>query len=199
MMRTSALLLTLLVAGAPAPVLAQGFGIKGGLSFGNVSNRGVLPGNLGRRTGFAAGVSLGGGPGLLGFGVEALYDQRGVKDDANPVDERKQDFLDVPAYLRVTLPTPGLQPFAYAGPQASFELRCHAGGVACPDTSSTGVARKKTEFAGIIGGGVRIGARGAFSLEGRYIYGLTDLKLNTVTGASSYKTRTFLILTGFSF
>ena len=198
--RKSILMLALLLTAAPAIAAAQGeFGIKGGLSFGNVSNRGVLPGNLDGRNGFAAGIAIGSGPTLIGLGLEGLYDQRGVSNSANAIDSRKIDYVDVPAYLRVTLPTPGLKPFAYAGPQVSFEVRCRAGDSPCPDNGPSGQPRKKTEFAGIIGGGVRIGERGAFTLEGRYIYGLTDLKLSTVTSSESYKTRSFLILTGFSF
>jgi hypothetical protein len=37
------------------------------------------------------------------------------------------------------------------------------------------------------------------SIEGRYVYGLTDLKLNTVTSSESFKSRTFLILAGYHF
>jgi hypothetical protein len=51
----------------------------------------------------------------------------------------------------------------------------------------------------VIGGGVRLGAASAFTLEGRYIYGLTDLKLSTVTSSESYKTRSFAILAGWAF
>jgi hypothetical protein len=36
-------------------------------------------------------------------------------------------------------------------------------------------------------------------LEGRYIYGLTDLKLGTITSSTSYKTRSFLLLAGLTF
>jgi hypothetical protein len=36
-------------------------------------------------------------------------------------------------------------------------------------------------------------------VEGRYVYGLTNLKLGTITEDESYKTRTFLILGGISF
>ena len=44
---------------APTRLIAQvEFGIKGGASFGNISNKGVLPGDLKTRTGFAAGVSV---------------------------------------------------------------------------------------------------------------------------------------------
>lgn len=175
-----------------APVVAHaqfGFGIKGGGSFGNVSNRGVLPGNLGTRTGFAVGLALGSSSGVLGFGIEGLYAQRGVQS-ATAGDSRSLDYIDVPAYLRVMIPTPGLAPYAYAGPQVSFELHCNDGTGACAASG-----RSKTSTAAVIGGGVRIGER--FSFEGRYIYGLTDLKLNTVTSSSSYKTRSFLLLAGF--
>jgi hypothetical protein len=195
MKHRSTILIALLLAAAPVTAQAQ-LGVKAGGSFGNVSNRGVLPGSLDTRTGFAAGVSLGLGSGLLGLGIEGLYAQRGVNSDGSPNDSRRLDYVDVPAYLRVTLPTPIVKPFAYAGPQVSFEVRCQANGVQCPDTAAGGVSRKKTDFAGVVGAGVRISG---LSIEGRYIYGLTDLKLNTVTNTDSYKTRSFLVLAGFSF
>jgi hypothetical protein len=173
---------------------AQGFGIKGGLSYGDVSNRGVLPGDLEGRTGFAVGLAAGSNWGLIGIGVEGLYAQRGVRKTASS-DSREIDYLDVPGYLRVAIPTPGVSPFAYAGPQISFELRCHAGSTDCPDTD-----RAHTTYAAVIGAGVRLGGRrSAFSVEGRYIYGLNDLKLTTVTTSESYKTRSFMILGGIAF
>lgn len=154
----------------------------------------MLPGNLDGRTGFALGLSLGSTGGLLGFGFEGLYAQRGVTSSNMPDSSRKLDYVDVPVYLRAMIPTPGVAPYAYAGPQVSFELRCRAGSSACPDTD-----RRKTTYAAVIGGGIRLGLQSAFTIEGRYIYGLTDLKLSTVTSSASYKTRSFLILGGISF
>ena len=195
MTRTFACLLaTALGVTTVAP--AQGGGgvaLKGGFSYGNVSNRGVLPGNLRERTGFALGLSFGTGRNMLGFGVEALYAQRGVTNSGT-TDERKLDYVDVPVFLRALFPTPGIAPYAYAGPQVSFELRCRAGGAACPDTD-----RPSTSYAAVIGGGARLGATSAITIEGRYIYGLSDLKLSTVTSSESYKTRSFLILAGWAF
>lgn len=165
--------------------------VKGGVSFGNVSNKGLLPGNLENRTGFAAGIGFA-TRGVIGLGVEGLFAQRGV-ESASAVDERKLDYVDLPAYLRVMLPTGGLRPFAYAGPQVSFELRCRAGPVDCADGT-----RKKTSYAAVIGGGLRFGGWRGVQIEARYVYGLDDLKLDTVTSEDSYKTRAFLILLGLS-
>jgi hypothetical protein len=177
-----------IVALLPSVAVAQ-LGVKAGFSYGNVSNRGILPGALHTRTGFAVGIALANSHSLLGFGVEGMYAQRGVASSTT-TDSRKLDYIDVPAYLRVNFPTPGLAPYAYAGPQVSFELHCSD---ACPS------GRPKTTTAAVLGGGVRLGAQSAFSLEGRYVYGLTNLKLNTVTSSESYKTRSFLILAGLDF
>ncbi len=194
-MRPCLFVLPLAVAlAAPPSGLAQGqVGLKGGVSFGNISNKGLLPGSLKTRTGFAGGLYAGFRAGFVGFGIEGLYAQRGVNSSVSfATAETKLDYIDVPAYIKLTLPTPGLQPFAYAGPQVSFEVRCRtASGAACASSS----IRKKTDYAGVIGAGVRFGAPlFGVGIEGRYIYGLTDLKLATVTSTASYKTRSFMIL-----
>ena len=177
--------------GAASMARAQsGLGIKAGLSYGTVSNVGVLPGDLHSRSGFAAGLGLQtGGP--VGIGIEGLYAERGVSGGA-PGDARELNYLDVPVYLRVGMPTPGISPFAYTGPQASFELQCRAGGMDCPATG-----RPTTTYAGVIGAGVRL--VGGLTVEGRYVYGLSDLKLSTVTASQSYRTRSFLLLVGVGF
>ncbi len=181
-----------LCVAAVRPVQAQGGGIgfKAGLSYSSVSSVGLLPGDLRSRSGFAAGLGMVSG-GSVGFGIEGLYAQRGVTS-STPGDSRDLDYVDVPVYLRIAAPTPGITPFAYAGPQASFELQCRAGGVDCPDTG-----RPRTTYAGVIGAGIRL--LGGLSVEGRYAYGLSDLKLNTVSTGQSYQARSFLVLVGFGF
>lgn len=194
MLRIGATLICLAALAVPTPASAQsGVTLKGGFSYSDVTNRGVLPGNPGARSGFAVGLSVGSEARLLGFRAEALYAQRGVTNDT-PIDSRKIAYLDVPVMVQVMLPLPLAAPFAYAGPQASFEMSCHAGALICPTAD-----RPTTSFAGVIGGGVRLGVIGALSLEGRYIYGLTDLKLGTVTSGESYKSRSLLILVGLGF
>jgi len=179
---------------APFVVSAQqgSFGLKGGLSYGNVSNGGALPGSVTQRSGYAFGVSAVSG-GRIGFGIEALYAQRGVTSSV-AADTRRLDYLDIPVYVRLAVPMTSVMPFAYVGPQASFELKCGTGSFNCPDTG-----RPAATFAGVVGAGLQFGVLHGLSIEGRYVYGLTDLKLSTVSSATSYQTRSFLLLAGFGF
>ena len=197
MISTTKILRTLLVVGflgltGTATVAhAQGLGVKGGYSYGSVSNSGALPGNNVKRSGFALGAGISGG-GIVGVGLEALYAQRGV---TSPIvgSSRALDYLDIPVYLKVSVPSPMIAPFIYAGPQVSRELHCDAGGGGrCVDSG-----RPMWTYAGVIGAGLRLG--GAVSAEARYIYGLSDLRLNTVTSSDSYRTRSFLVLLGLGF
>lgn len=188
-----------LAALGAAPAAAQSawggeVGIKGGLSFGNISNKGILPGSLKTRTGIAGGLYFGYSAPVVGIGVEALYAQRGLRSDESiSVAETKLDYIDIPAYLKINIPTSGIRPFIYAGPQISFEVRCRTGNDAdCADTSP----RKSTDYAAVIGAGLRLGRGTGITLEGRYVYGLQDLKLATLTSSESYKHRTFMLLVG---
>src|SRR5207237_640732 len=121
-------------------------------------------------------------------GAEGLYDQRGAdSDESTAIAETKLDYLDIPIYLRVAPPTPAIQPFIYAGPQLSYELKCKTGaGDACAGSGYSS-DHSKWDYAGVIGAGVRLGGRLKFGVEGRYVYGLKDLKFGTVTSGSSYK------------
>lgn len=166
-----------------------GVTIKGGFSYGNVSNGGLLPGGAKQRNGAALGVGLHTG-GVVGFGIEGLYAERGVIG-SSPGTSRELDYIDLPLYVRLAAVNRAVEPFAYAGPQISWEIKCDADGGTCPS------GRRKTTYAGVIGGGVRLSEVGGLSIEGRYIYGLTDLRLGTVTDSDSYRTRSFMILLGF--
>lgn len=176
---------------APSLVSAQTFGIKGGASFGDVSNSGVLPGDVGGRTGFTIGVTAF-TPGPLALGVEALYSQRGVTGDEATA-SRELEFIDIPLLVRASLPAP-VSPYVYLGPQISYELDCAAGDESCP-----GSDRPQWPTAGVIGAGVSFGTDARFSVEGRYIYGLTDLEFETVTAEESYEERSFMVLGAVTF
>lgn len=186
-----AVLAVMFAATLSAPGAAQtanaggGIAVKGGISYGNVSSSGVFPGEARQRTGGAIGVALVGG-GVFGLGVEGLYAQRGIR-------ARELDYIDVPLYLRFAVANPVLEPFVYAGPQGSYELKCASSGDPCPS------GRPRMTYAGVIGAGVRLPALSGISVEGRYVYGLSDLKLTTVTDSENYRTRSFLLLFGLEF
>lgn len=193
--QTCAMLASVLLASAATmtPLEAQ-LGVKGGVSHGTVSNTGVLPGDLGGRTGLAAGITLATPPEVLGIGLELLYAQRGAAEPNNP-SSRELDYIDVPAYVRLMAPSEGVAPFVYVGPQASFEVDCATIDDDCPDTG-----RPATTWAGIVGAGLRFGSDAfGVTVEGRYVYGLTDLELETVTDEDSFSDRSFMILAGISF
>jgi Outer membrane protein beta-barrel domain len=194
MKRALAVIGFLLMAGTSSTAYAQGggLGIKGGLSYGNISNGGAFPGAVAQRSGFAIGLSANTG-GMIGFGIEGLYAQRGF-DNSIAADARHLDYIDVPVYVRVAAPLGTFAPFAYAGPQGSFEINCGTDSGNCPDSG-----RPKMTYAGVIGAGVAFGMLHGLSIEGRYVYGLTDLKLNTISTTDSYKARSFLLLVGLGF
>lgn len=184
----------ILAAGAalviPIAARAQGLDIKAGYSWGQVPNNGgALPGRLSAHSGAAVGVGVTSG-GTLGWGIEGMYAERGFNSTTAGSSQRLS-YVDVPVTLRVAAHNPALTPYAYAGPQASFELNCDGGGGACPS------GRDRITYAGVIGGGVKFGRFAGLSAEGRYVYGLSDLHLSTVTSSANYKTRSFVILLGF--
>ena len=147
----------------PVAANAQGLGILGGLSWGNVPPNGVSPGDLKANSGFAVGLAAESG-GVVGFGINGLYAQRGFTSSVTG-SSSKLNYIDVPVYLRLSIPNDMITPFAFVGPQASFELGCEGGN--CPS------GRPKVTYAGVIGAGVRLGH--IVSVQGRYVYGLTNL------------------------
>jgi hypothetical protein len=190
---TTAVLVLLAVPFSPLAAHAQvEAGVLGGVSFGNISNSGVLPGDLSTRTGFAGGGYIGYRFGdVVGVEGNVLYAQRGETSDASfATAETKLDYIDVPVLLTANIPLASIRPYAYAGPQVSFEVACHtAAGATCDNAD-----REKTDYAAVIGAGVRFGAPVGLGLEARYVYGLKDLSFSTVSSSESYQNRTFMIL-----
>ncbi len=189
-MKKSLGVLTVLALAAPVAAYAQsGVGIKGGLTYSSVSQSGAAPNvNLSGYTGWTAGLSFGTASDStpIGLRVEGLYAHRGVNGTSNTSDIR--DFIDVPAFLELKLPIPGVQPYIYGGPQFSYELGC-----------SSCSSSQNWSYAADVGAGIRLGTTSAITLEGRYMWGLTDFNWSTVSSSSSYRVRQFLILAGIGF
>jgi hypothetical protein len=176
---------------APIVAGAQGLAIKGGFGWNPAPNNGgAYPGELSAHNSGSLGLALTTG-GLFGVGLEGLWAERGFNSTTAGA-SRRLAYIDVPAYLRIAAQNEGVTPFGYVGPQVSFEVRCNGGGGDCP------TGREKTQYAGVVGAGLRFGTPG-ISLEARYVYGLSDLHLSTITESENYRTRSFLLLAGFGF
>src|SRR5579864_5161822 len=122
-MKKSLLAIAILALSAVSTANAQGLGVIGGLTWGSTpNNNGALPGTLKANSGFAVGLAAESG-GVIGFGINGLYAQRGFTSTTTGVSS-KLSYIDVPLYLRLSIPNPVITPFAYAGPQGSFELNC---------------------------------------------------------------------------
>jgi hypothetical protein len=169
-------------AEAQAPIR---IGIKGGLAFATQSDN-AAP-DFDTKTGFTAGASL---PirlaSIFDIQPEALFVQKGGEG-------QNVRFFEVPLFLRLNIPVGAVRPFALAGPSVGFRLSCDFGGVS--DCDALGI--EKREYGVALGGGVRLGSRMGFTLEGRYSWGLKDI--NNLTAGVDVKTRTFLLLAGIEF
>lgn len=176
----------------PMAAQAQGLGILGGWSYGQVPSANTTGhGSLSGNSGFALGVGAeSGGP--VGFGINVLYAQRGFR--SNLLGNAEQlSYLDIPLYLRVAVPNPVVTPFALIGPQVSFEMNCDANGADCPS------GRDKTTFDGIAAIGVKFPMLSGLSIQARYLYALQNLDYGTVSNQSDYRQRSFMLLLGIGF
>lgn len=185
-------IIALLVIAVPATARSQvSLGVKGGVSFGTLSNK--QP-DWKSRTGFAAGIAVDMRAKVIGIQPELLYVQKGVEIDGTPSsssDAPKLAYLELPILVKVTIPTPGIQPMIYAGPSVMFRLSCSFGGVDCTDQV------KSTDYGAVLGGGLRFGGNHGLTVEGRYTWGLNDI--NDPSAGVKQNTRTFLLLAGVSF
>jgi hypothetical protein len=178
------------ICAVPTVARAQGLGVVGGLSYGSVPNTNTSgAGTYKANSGFAVGIGAESG-GVIGFGINGLYAQRGYTNSVSGF-SRNLSYIDVPVYLRVAIPNPVITPFALAGPQGSFELNCDGGD--CPS------GRPKTTYSAIVGLGVKFRALAGLSVQGRYIYGLTNLNSGTIENTNNYQTRSFMLLVGIGF
>ncbi len=191
-MKQRLLAVAIVTASVASTASAQGFGLLGGWAYGSVpSTNATGAGAYTANNGFALGVSLESG-GVLGFGINGLYSQRGFTNSVAGFSQ-KLSYIDVPAYLKLQIVNPMFVPFAFAGPQVSFELNCDAGGANCPS------GRDKTTFDAVAGIGVKLPMVANLSVQGRYIYALKDLNYGTVNNQSNYRQRSFALLVGIGF
>ena len=179
---------------AAAQAAAPRWGLKGGLSFANLAIDPELPyGESNYQMGFGGGVELGFpmSPSLM-LVLEGLYVQKGNvvaytfqsgnESDPTPVtwDETiTLGYVVVSPSLRLTTHYSSAAPYFQAGAEIGFLLDARAS-MDRPDLGEITEDIKDelgdTDLALSFGAGLQFGSgRGAFFLEARYSFGLTDI------------------------
>jgi len=160
------------------PALGQGLGIRGGVTFSDLTEAD----DLDSRTGLALGVHVNLPLASMLVQTEALYIQKGAADfDA--------DFLEGSALLKLGIPLPVVSLYGLVGPFAGYRVSC--------DVPVGDCNEEKWDYGAVLGGGVRIGAVKGLTGEVRYEYGFKNLAEEA--SSISPQSRTWLLLAGFDF
>jgi hypothetical protein len=168
----------------PVAAQAQVAGFKAGMSFSTLTADGEATGSV---NGFTGGLFVRFGMGSAAVQPELLYVEKGV---SRPGQEVRLDYIEIPLLLMLPLGRGTSVPFVYSGPAFSFEIGCRlSDGGDCfenaagddEDFSGIGIGvgspRRRHDIGAIIGGGVHLPlGPGALTLEGRYNFGLLDLR-----------------------
>lgn len=171
-----------------SPAFAQGldFGIKAGVNFSSLTDASGLD----NRTGFLAGVFLGGKLGdKLGIQADLLYSQQGAEFNAGDFD---LNYINVPIVLKYFVTD---KFHIHAGPQFGVLIDENAQTVV--GTVINKIGTKETDVSGIVGAGLDLpfGLR----LDGRYNFGLTDVPDDPEKEFTKGKNSVISLSIGYSF
>ncbi len=169
----------------PNPAAAQ-FGIKVGGNMAKVTGADAqdIEGTLKTKVGFMGGIFL-----ALNFGsvvtvqTEVLYTMKGATFEYTDLDDTYTeklygDYIEIPLLLKLRIPTPGIQPFVFAGPSVGFKLREKLT-INGEDISLEEKILKNNDYGAIFGAGLNLGKH--FMLDVRYSMGLQKV-IDTVGG-----------------
>lgn len=165
---------------------------KAGLVFATLNN--ARP-DFKQQTGYVLGASFELGRRNAGLQIqpEFLWVQKAAYtvDTEDKIFVFDVSYIEVPLLVRLNIPIEGFAPFVVAGPQASFRMSCDLAGDRCP------LDMPSTDWGAAIGGGVRLGTRPAITVEGRYTFGLRNIR--DISDGFDPKARTFMVLAGIGF
>lgn len=187
-------LMTALVAAAfaalvlmPAPAAAGvQFGLKVGGNMAKLTGADAqdIEGTMKTKVGFMGGVFLAFDLGsVVTIQTEVLYTMKGATFDYTDLDgtytgKLYGDYIEIPLLLKLRIPTPGIQPFVFAGPSVGFKLREKLT-INGEDIPLEEKLLKNNDYGAIFGAGLNIGR--SFHLDVRYSMGLQKV-INIVEG-----------------
>ena len=182
------LLIVMIAIGMSTQVFAQGidFGIKAGVNFSSITDATGLD----NRTGFVAGVFVGGKLGdKLGVQADLLYSQQGAEFSGG---EFNLDYVNVPIVLKYFVTN---VIHIHAGPQF---------GVLVNDETQTvigetinDIATKDFDLSGVVGIGLDLPM--GIRLDGRYNFGLSDVPDDPELDFTKGKNSVITLSVGYSF
>jgi hypothetical protein len=192
----------LLAMPQPAAAGVQ-FGLKAGGNMARPTGADLddIADTLKNKVGFVGGIFL-----AFNFGkvitvqTEVLYTMKGAAYDYVDIDETVAvklygDYLEIPLLLKLKIPTPGIQPFVFAGPYVGFKLREKAT-VMGEDMPIDEALFKGNDYGAIFGGGLQLGR--SFHIDARYSMGLQKV-LESGVEAIDFKNGVWSATLGFAF
>jgi len=172
---------------APRSAKAQGFGLHGGFTYDTVAGEGLLD-DIQGKSGWLVGLWYGGSAPVTFMG-EVSYVVREAEPASGQV---KRSFIELPTLLRINLGTHNYRVYPMGGPVFDIQLSAEdARGNSIENTFNN------YDIGVLIGAGLQIKW---FAIEGRYIWGLTDILQNDVSFLqnlgfnSDSKNRSFQVL-----
>jgi hypothetical protein len=184
-MKKLALLITLCLFGFSATAQGLDFGIKAGVNFSNITDATGLD----NRTGFVAGVFIGGKfNDNLGIQADVLYSQQGAEFELGNFD---LNYVNVPIVLKYYV-SGGLN--LQLGPQFGVLLDQETNVVS---ETIDDIATNDFDLSAVLGLGydLPMGIR----IDGRYSFGLSDVPDDPAKGLDKGKNSVITLSLGYSF
>lgn len=173
-LRAAAAATALLLATSGA-ALAQSdvtLGVRGGVSVASASLDVDETFSDENRTGLVGGAFLAFQPGIFGLQFEALYHEKGFREENGPRD-LDVAYVEIPALLKLGLPLAVIRPAVFGGVAVAFETRCEFRGLDCEEA---GLDTKGTDLSGVFGADLMIDLGGpSLWADGRYSVGFSDI------------------------
>lgn len=179
------------------------FGLKVGGNMAKPTGDDVddLEGTLKHKIGFAGGIFLAFNLGkVVAIQTEVLYTMKGATFEYEDLDETVQeklhgDYLEIPLLLKLKIPTPGIQPFVFAGPYVGFKLKEKLTymGEEIPVEEQI---LKNNDYGAIFGGGLQLGR--SLHVDVRYSMGLQKI-IDEGTEAVDFKNGVWSATIGIGF
>ena len=208
-MRSTALLIGLILAGETTAALAQErqLGLKAGGSYARLQfDPDADSFRQGRFGVTGGGFAVRPFNARFGLQVEALFSPKGASEDIEGLEGTitlQLDYLDIPLLLRVAGPAIGSNRFhLFGGPSIGVRLSANRQTKVVGDFFNDGIVEDvgdmvdRFDLGMVAGAGVDVGRR--LTIDGRYSWGITNVngdEANPVT----IKTRMFAVMGGFRF